>query len=84
MNQEKIGKFIAACRKEHGMTQVQFAEKLGITNMVYFHSKGQIISDNKRLHSPGCPGRSASRASGVRKVIWRRRYYRINFSTKEP
>lgn len=32
MNQEKIGKFIASCRKEQGMTQVQFAEKLGITN----------------------------------------------------
>lgn len=32
MDQDKIGKFIANCRKEHGMTQVQFAEKLGITN----------------------------------------------------
>ena len=32
MEQDKIGKFIASCRKEHGMTQVQFAEKLGITN----------------------------------------------------
>ncbi|NYB74996.1 helix-turn-helix transcriptional regulator [Sedimentibacter hydroxybenzoicus DSM 7310] len=32
MNQEKIGNFIASCRKEQGMTQVQFAEKLGITN----------------------------------------------------
>lgn len=32
MEQDKIGKFIAICRKEHGMTQVQFAEKLGVTN----------------------------------------------------
>lgn len=32
MNQEKIGAFIASCRKEHNMTQVQFAELLGITN----------------------------------------------------
>lgn len=32
MNQTKIGTFIAACRKEHNMTQVQFAEKLGVTN----------------------------------------------------
>lgn len=32
MNQEKIGAFIASCRKEHNMTQVQFAEQLGITN----------------------------------------------------
>ena len=32
MNQEKIGSFIAACRKEHNMTQVHFAEQLGITN----------------------------------------------------
>lgn len=32
MNQEKIGKFIAACRKEQGLTQARLAEKLGITD----------------------------------------------------
>lgn len=32
MNQEKIGKFIAVCRKERGLTQVQLAEKLGVTD----------------------------------------------------
>ena len=32
MNQEKIGKFIAECRKEHGFTQAVLAEKLGITD----------------------------------------------------
>lgn len=32
MEQKKIGTFIATCRKQHGMTQVQFAEKLGVTN----------------------------------------------------
>ena len=32
MDQKKIGAFIAARRKEKGMTQVQFAEKLGVTN----------------------------------------------------
>ena len=31
MNQEKIGKFIAKCRKEKKLTQEQLAEKLGIT-----------------------------------------------------
>lgn len=31
MNQEKIGKFIATCRKEQKLTQAQLAEKLGIT-----------------------------------------------------
>ena len=31
MNQEKIGKFIAKCRKEKNLTQEQLAEKLGIT-----------------------------------------------------
>ena len=31
MNQEKIGKFIADCRKKHKLTQEQLAEKLGIT-----------------------------------------------------
>ncbi|MEG0189751.1 MAG: helix-turn-helix transcriptional regulator, partial [Lachnospiraceae bacterium] len=32
MNQEKIGKFIATCRKEKKLTQFQLAEKLNITN----------------------------------------------------
>ena len=32
MDQEKIGKFIASCRKEQGLTQATLAEKLGITD----------------------------------------------------
>ena len=32
MDQIKIGKFIAACRKTAGLTQTQLAEKLGITD----------------------------------------------------
>lgn len=32
MNQIKIGRFIAVCRKEQGLTQLQLAEKLGITD----------------------------------------------------
>ena len=32
MNQEKIGKFIAKCRKEKSMTQSELAEKLGVTD----------------------------------------------------
>lgn len=32
MNQEKIGRFIAECRKEKNITQEQLAEKLGVTN----------------------------------------------------
>ena len=32
MDQTKIGKFIAALRKENGMTQEQLGEKLGVTN----------------------------------------------------
>ncbi|WP_404989197.1 helix-turn-helix domain-containing protein [Clostridium culturomicium] len=32
MNQLQIGKFISECRKENKLTQVQLAEKLGITN----------------------------------------------------
>lgn len=31
MNQEKIGKFIAECRKQNNMTQEQLAERLNIT-----------------------------------------------------
>ena len=32
MNQEKIGRFIAKCRKEKNLTQMQLAEKLNITD----------------------------------------------------
>lgn len=32
MNQEKIGKFILKCRKEKKLTQVELAEKLGVTD----------------------------------------------------
>ena len=32
MNQEKIGKFIAECRKEKNLTQLELAEKLNISN----------------------------------------------------
>lgn len=31
MNQEKVGKFIAECRKQNNMTQEQLAERLNIT-----------------------------------------------------
>ena len=32
MKQLKIGKFIAECRKKANLTQIQLAEKLGITD----------------------------------------------------
>ena len=32
MNQEKIGNFIAKCRKEKNITQSELAEKLGVTD----------------------------------------------------
>lgn len=32
MDQKKIGKSIASCRKEAGLTQAALAEKLGITD----------------------------------------------------
>ena len=32
VDQEKIGKFIAACRRERGYTQAALGEKLGVTD----------------------------------------------------
>lgn len=32
MNQQKIGQFIAQKRKEHYLTQIQLAKKIGVTN----------------------------------------------------
>ena len=37
MNQEKIGKFIAKCRKEKNMTQEELAEKLKVTDRAVSH-----------------------------------------------
>ena len=46
MDQEKIGKFIAACRKEKGFTQASLAEKLGITDRaVSKWETGKSLSD---------------------------------------
>lgn len=59
MNQEKIGKFIASCRKEQGFTQTVLAEKLGITAARYPNGKPEfpIVKDttpnmmNPRLYT---------------------------------
>lgn len=32
MDQEKIGAFISTLRKEHGMTQQQLADAIGVSN----------------------------------------------------
>ena len=32
MDQIKIGRFISQCRKDNGMTQMQLAERLGVTD----------------------------------------------------
>ena len=32
MNQQKIGRFISACRKEKNLTQAELAERLGVTD----------------------------------------------------
>ena len=46
MNQEKIGKFIAECRKNKNMTQAELAEKLNIsTNAVSKWERGLCLMD---------------------------------------
>lgn len=46
MNQEKIGKFIAKCRKDKKMTQQELADKLGITDRAVSHwENGRSIPD---------------------------------------
>lgn len=50
MNQEKIGKFIAECRKEQNLTQEQLAEQLGITkNAVSKWERGLGLMDMSLL-----------------------------------
>lgn len=46
MNQEMIGKFISSCRKDRGLTQMQLAEKLNISNRaVSKQETGKSIPD---------------------------------------
>ena len=45
MNQIKTGRFIAECRKKAGLTQMQLAEKLGITDKAI--SKWERLSGEK-------------------------------------
>ena len=50
MNQEKIGKFIAECRKNKNMTQAELAEKLNIsTNAVSKWERGLCLMDMSLL-----------------------------------
>lgn len=46
MDQEKIGVFISTLRKEHGMTQQQLADAIGVSNKTI--SKGRYNSVPKR------------------------------------
>lgn len=50
MNQEKIGYFIAKCRKEQGLTQAQLADKLNITyKSVSKWERGKGLPDASRM-----------------------------------
>ena len=52
MNQEKIGKFIAECRKEQNYTQAVLAEKLGITDRAISKwENGNSVPDTEILLS---------------------------------
>ena len=47
MNQIKIGKFIAECRKKNNLTQMQLAEKLNITDRaIYKWENGKGMPDS--------------------------------------
>ena len=51
MDQIKIGKFIAECRKNNGLTQMQLAEKLGITDKaVSKWERGLALPDSSIMH----------------------------------
>lgn len=52
MNQEKIGKYIATCRKNKKLTQEQLAEKLGITSKsISKWENGKTMPDVSLFHS---------------------------------
>ena len=54
MNQKKIGKFIAECRKENKLTQEQLAEKLGVTDRSVSNWENGICLPDCSLYKPLC------------------------------
>ncbi len=53
MDQIKIGKFIAECRKKNNLTQMQLAEKLDITDRAiskWENGKAMIETYNKKVN----------------------------------
>lgn len=54
MNQERIGKFIAKCRKEKGLTQATLAEKLGVTEKSVGNWENGRNMPDLSLFSPLC------------------------------
>ena len=54
MDQEHIGKFIAECRKQKKMTQVELAEKLGVTEKSVNNWKNGRSMPDLSLFKPIC------------------------------
>ena len=54
MNQEKIGKFIAKCRKENKMTQIQLAEKLNVSDRAVSNWENGKNMPDLSLFKPLC------------------------------
>lgn len=54
MNQEKIGKFIMECRKEHKLTQEQLAYKLGVSNRSISNWENGVCLPDSSLYKPLC------------------------------
>ena len=54
MNQEKIGKFIAECRKNKKMTQSELAEKLGVTDKSIGNWENARCMPDLSLFKPLC------------------------------
>ena len=54
MNQEKIGRFIAECRKEKNMTQQELAEKLGVSDRTVGNWENGRNMPDLSLFTPLC------------------------------
>ena len=54
MNQVRIGKFIAKCRKEKNMTQSELAEKLGVTDKSIGNWENARCMPDLSLFKPLC------------------------------
>ena len=74
MDREKIGAFIAACRRDRGITQEQLAEALQVTGKAVSKWETGACLPEARLYEPRCGCRQPDAGQALRRMLAYRLY----------